>query len=370
MRVHRNWLVLIALSWLGCPAPNATDAGAIDSGRPDAGWPDSGTPDAGGVDSGTPDAGPHDGGTWSCPWETLFIDAGSPPLIHACDPALDAWTSSQPFAGDGGPAAIVASGQGVWVLYDPNLMQLGDPVSIFELDGGSWVSSPIGVPDQEEHGAAHATSRFWGSGPGDLWLSDPFWHWDGAGWTSLPGQPFLPFWPQTLASGTGANDMWFSDGQGSSNMFTTLHHWDGGTLADAGFAYGWDRTALWADAPGAVFAAIGGAVEHQPDLCTASFGQVQALWGVSSTDVWASTAPPDSWLFHFDGHTWSQVAPASAQSFAGNAWNDVWAANGGSGLLHWDGNGWCETQGPAGVTEVAAGGGHVYAITRTAVWTY
>jgi hypothetical protein len=151
-----------------------------------------------------------------------------------------------------------------------------------------------------------------------------------------------------------------------------VYYWDGGSwgaveqrFAGQGPAYG----AIWADARGSAFVA-NGVVEHLPDGCSANLWGVSVIWGVSSTDVWASTYGYGGSRFHFDGHTWSQVLLTSANSIAGNAWNDVWVATGGSGLLHWDGTAWCQTQGPAGVLQLSAAQGRVWGIDGDNIWSF
>jgi hypothetical protein len=69
-----------------------------------------------------------------------------------------------------------------------------------------------------------------------------------------------------------------------------------------------------------------------------------ALWGQSSSDVWAVGSAADSTgiISHYDGTAWTPSAtkpPTPLSSIHGSASDNVWAV-GGSAVMHWDGKNW------------------------------
>ena len=76
---------------------------------------------------------------------------------------------------------------------------------------------------------------------------------------------------------------------------------------------------------------------------------MQAVWAVSSKDVWAVGAA--GVILHYDGTSWTQVQ--STVTFGLNAvWgsgpSDVWAAGASSTVLHYDGSKWNQVATPPG----------------------
>jgi hypothetical protein len=74
-------------------------------------------------------------------------------------------------------------------------------------------------------------------------------------------------------------------------------------------------------------------------VSTPSTGTLHAIVSVAPNDAWAGG---DGGLMHWDGTAWSPYAggPPQVHSLSGIAWNDLWAADSGSGVYHWDGAGW------------------------------
>lgn len=67
---------------------------------------------------------------------------------------------------------------------------------------------------------AQTTSFIWGSGPGDVWITnrDSVLHWDGAGMETIPVDGARQL---TAVAGTSPTDVWATDLDGQ------IHHWDG-----------------------------------------------------------------------------------------------------------------------------------------------
>jgi len=69
--------------------------------------------------------------------------------------------------------------------------------------------------------------------------------------------------------------------------------------------------------------------------------QLDAIWGTSSSDVWA--VGHDGVALHFDGGGWTQVASGTSgvlHAVWGAAPDAYWAGDGDGKLLHWDGLAW------------------------------
>ncbi|HEY0255490.1 MAG TPA: hypothetical protein VGC41_28370 [Kofleriaceae bacterium] len=89
----------------------------------------------------------------------------------------------------------------------------------------------------------------------------------------------------------------------------------------------------------------GGAIEKM--ATPAADGIIFGMWGPTADDVWAvgRAGAQGAILWHYDGTTWTTVAPPSelppgaiAFKVHGQRSDDVWVACSGGGTLHWDGS--------------------------------
>lgn len=110
---------------------------------------------------------------------------------------------------------------------------------------------------------------------------------------------------------------------------------------------------------------------------------LQAFWAVTSQDIWG--VGNSGTIIHFDGTSWSVVAPPTGFMFDlngiwGSSANDLWAVGQAGSLLHYDGDKWKEQVSPTGQTlfgvwglgpqEVYAAGDSLTAGSQGAVLRY
>ncbi len=126
-------------------------------------------------------------------------------------------------------------------------------------------------------------------------------------------------------SGTGATDLWMADG-------TTLRHWDGATVTQAGSG-------------------------------------IRAVWAASADEVFAVGA---STIDHWSGGSWSSTSFATVDLFGvwGSAPNNVFAVGSSGTILVWNGTSW-RTTATGSVADLTAvhgtAGDRVYAVGPDAV---
>ncbi|HUF49566.1 MAG TPA: hypothetical protein VMN60_01955, partial [Longimicrobiales bacterium] len=82
------------------------------------------------------------------------------------------------------------------------------------------------------------------------------------------------------------------------------------------------------------------------------------VWGFSSSDIWAvggdRNATGNPAIAHYDGTTWSSVAPSANARLLRGVWgaasNDVWAVGEFATITHWDGTSWSDHTSPISPT--------------------
>jgi len=308
---------------------------------------------------GTPPGGSDPLGSVAECGDWAIVDSPNPPSV------IDARLN----------AVEVISPSDVWAVgnsYGPTPGVTGnDQFSLaMHWDGAAWsiVPSPspspaLGLTWVDLHAVAAA-------GPDDIWAVGQkedvglggfvgphvmALHWNGTDWTETelpaPGPASSPW---QGASGDmlldveviGPNDVWM------------VGRWFRFLPSDAviwpGVAMHWDGSNF--------------EVFEPPFISPTSSQQLNAVAAVAADDVWAvgSGGGSESYIFHFDGNSWSHVpgpAPGSSRALSdvvALAADDVWA--GGYYLdagvahpliLHWDGSSWSEFASPAGGIDFA-----------------
>jgi hypothetical protein len=169
-------------------------------------------------------------------------------------------------------------------------------------DGGSWGLNPVNT--------LHAINDVWGTSANDVWFLDAWgklWHYDGVGvpqqWSTFEpnASPQLGLW------GASPGSYW----AGTSN--TTLLHFDGGTWSVAS------------------------------DLGPGN--QLQTLWGTSDNDFWGLDYAHNVFYHFASGTQWTTIPspyPYTTSAIHGSSPSNVWSVGGTGALLHWDGNSWSQ----------------------------
>jgi hypothetical protein len=121
--------------------------------------------------------------------------------------------------------------------------------------------------------------------------------------------------------------------------------WSSFTDASTGFA---DLGAVWGSAPHDVWAVGYNMIVHwdgaQWLVSPANVGPLNGVWGSSRADVWA--VGQAGAILHYDGTAWlpsDAGTSATLNAVWGSGSDDVWAVgeqDGGSPVLHWNGNAW------------------------------
>ena len=158
-------------------------------------------------------------------------------------------------------------------------------------------------------------------------------HFDGNVWSIVPSPNRLVDTQSELhsVSAASANDVWAvgSSNNGKLPTRTLIEHWDG---------------AQWSIVP-----------SPNPD---SQFNELRGVKALSAKDVWAvgyrggtkTETPIETFILHWDGARWTQVASPNIAGGANQLFgitaisaNDIWAVGsaGGSPLtIHWDGRAW------------------------------
>jgi hypothetical protein len=166
--------------------------------------------------------------------------------------------------------------------------------------------------------------------------------WDGSTWSVVHDEPGQTF----HAVAEQAGEVWVGAEGGM------VHHFREGQWAQERFAADGPGSGIYAASPDAVFVASSHGV-HRWDGHTWSQsvdGDLQAVWGLSPSDVWAVGA--GGVVKRWDGSHWSSEVLASqggpAVAIAGTSDQDVWVVSHTLGTCqpcgafghHWDGAAW------------------------------
>lgn len=209
---------------------------------------------------------------------------------------------------------------------------------------GNWqkaISPNISATDNNQLLGVSALSEsdVWAVG----WAQDPagpayvkrtlIQHFDGSSWSIVPSSnPRNHINSQLHSVGSvSARDVWAvgSSHDGSLPSQTLIQHWDGAR---------WNIVA-----------------SPSPDR---QFNELRGVAAVSASDIWAvgyrggsrTETPIETFILHWDGVSWRQVASPNIAGAANQLFgvtaisgNNVWAVGSASGAplaLHWDGNEW------------------------------
>ncbi len=290
-------------------------------------------------------------GAWTSPQECVDFgfDAGTVSCLPGqCLPALDAcalvgWRTV-PGAPSGKFSAVAGSSpDDVWLV--------GGKLA-YHWDGHGWTAT---TPDT----GGFFINAVWVASPTDAWIAcDGGWisHWNGTSWTSETSP--VPGVSLHAISGTGPDDVW-AVGNAGNVIHRSATGWaSAGPLGKSDFLSVFDRAGdLW-------IAGLGGAVYHDGVLVDANTtADLVGVWSSGPDDVWI--AESGSQVDHWDGSRWSpaQTGLSGILSLAGNDAHDVWASDATS-IAHWDGRQWYTGQ-DVGLGKASAlwgaGGGQVWA---------
>ncbi len=283
-------------------------------------------------------------------WAVGYYDDGRPSVRHQLVEHWDgsSWQQVPIPSGTGRsePAGLLedvvaVAPDDVWAVGD------GDPGPVEHWDGSSWqqIALPAGVLEPD-FGAVDATSA------SDVWVTGSRFkdfgetvlyalHWDGSTWSSqrLPrGRPAHVQAALRSVLEVSPTDVWASGYlvvEDDCTEYSILLHWDGVSWRQvhpphAGCSLGW---ALDASGPSDVWYTVGTRKEGAPH------NTLSAVEHWNGTD-WRKMRLPDA-LQGLDPVSVSALAP-----------DDVWIANGGSGIAagntfgRWDGSQWTVVPGP------------------------
>lgn len=240
---------------------------------------------------------------------------------------------------------------GIWGPTASQLFAVGAFGALLRYSGGAWVQDePLNEEDLYD---------VWGSSAGDVFAVGSFGtivHWNGAAWEEMDSglgcgcEWLFGVW------GAAPDDVW-AVGDGGLILHYDGAQWVAGDTVpvDSGT---W-LTGVWGSGPNDVFAVGGGGYIFHYDGSSwtqmtsglEGSGEVLAVWGLSSTDVYAAAS---NGVLHYDGVAWSPV-PGLPEcphfSVWGSAPDDLFVAN-VCGIEHYDGATWTHMDPGGSVTEL------------------
>ena len=299
------------------------------------------------------------------------FDRGLLGCSAVCELAFEGCSSSHSWTNWSIPSTGALNG--VWASSTDDVYVVGN--GILHWDGIKWSTA---MPD-------FTFNEVWGSGPDDVFAVGPgVVHWNGSQWsTILPGQGNPgsagggagPAGPPGSASpifygvwGSGPGDVFVVGAVGSNGAAGdgVLMHWNGSRwdrVVDPTFAALSILTTVWGTGPGDVFVA-GAVPDAVPNLdgyptyhhvilhrsgstwsnvFDTVDSPISGLGGSGPGDVFAVGALGDTgFSMHWDGTSWSSVAPASEP--LGAVWaggrDEVYAVGTLGTVFKWDGGNW------------------------------
>lgn len=197
-----------------------------------------------------------------------------------------------------------------------------------------------------------APEGLWVASEHDIWFgASSIWHFDGVSWHETPP-------PRAMVVldflGFGRFDIWALGYllPATISPHGVVLHWNGAgwselapptgvQFGDLQAIAGTSSSDLW------VWDASAEMLYHYDGAAWSGTPQKEssdAMWASSPSDVWLSG--PGSLCWHFDGTSWSpyQAQPCvyGAASIWGFAPNDVWSTTANGLAIHWDGTSWTE----------------------------
>lgn len=236
----------------------------------------------------------------------------------------------------------------VWTDPGGDVWVVGDQGTIQRWDGGAF--QPVTPPS--DAALANPFRQVWGSGPSDVWLTQPAvgFRWDGARFTRSPEDMAMP---ENAIWGRGRDDVWFA----GFSEDGTITHWDGRALAKVpigapvsgnpfySFSGLWgDSRGLWVTGQSLGGSALSSFFRLEGGVVSVSRSQPQrpvSLWGSSPADVWSGDDAGN--VLRWNGSEWTGVhreSPPGAHAIrgiSGSGPDDVWQVGDGGTLRHWNG---------------------------------
>ena len=170
-----------------------------------------------------------------------------------------------------------------------------------------------------------------------------------SGWCTSPG----PGYPAGLRIhgiwGTSSKDVWIV---GDDNIYVVcglIWHWDGAKWTAQYSNHSISISAVWGSSSTDVFATIanGGGILHYDGKAWTSMTapaatHLFALWGTGPNNVYAVGRNE---ILHYDGKAWTKTSYANTtlydfRAIWGSSASDIWVVSYGGGHKHYDGTGW------------------------------
>jgi hypothetical protein len=262
--------------------------------------------------------------------------------------------------------------------------------------GGTWQIVPATVK-----AGACCLDAVWGTSSTDVWAvgNGQILHYDGKAWmpTVLPsgnhqftavagtstGQVYAggyqavaqfvaPGWQLMQAAPSGVHGLWVDKldrlwGVRANNSVSYFTRYNGAAWATETTLTG-HFLALWGSSSTDVWAvSLAGAIAHSHGAdfvamtpAVSPQEKLYAIWGASSTDVWAggeqqwsATSGGQGLLRHFNGTSWTGpiafTPPFTVRGIWGTSSKNIWAVGDSKMILHFDGNTWSTVPGPSGI---------------------
>jgi hypothetical protein len=314
--------------------------------------------------------------------------------------AADAGGGAGSGASDGGAASVDCNSVGTWSLsYVPDAQTLNGvwayPASdsavwavgksssttkalIAFYDGQSWTSQAIGA-------AGDVLNAVWGADPFNVWAvgngGTIYKYFAQGGWMSFTGpagntKDLYAVW------GTSASSFWVTGANGAVFYYDGAWH-DYSMVSVQNDVIGTIR-GIWGRA-GTVFSVNDTGSNspnaysiHQlangvwsPSAYTNNASYSQAIWGYTSSEVWAVGQSPAA---HYNGSVWS-ASPAipPANGYLRGVWgidpNNVWAVGDFATIEYWNGSAWstCSPKTNFGFRAIRGGHTRVWAVGQAGV---
>jgi len=302
--------------------------------------------------------------------------------------STDSDASMHPFSAAGNgwswcvPVPTADTLNSVWSSSATDAWAAGDFGTLLHFDGRAWTAWPSGTKDYLFSLSGVGASDVWAVGDKGTTL-----HWNGATWLPVPSGTTTPLYGVWgLAANDVWAVGWATAASGLPS--SAVLHWNGGAWTSTALPEGPDgasMTAIWASSDTDVYVAGGdsirgiGVIDHWDGSTwspvTLPTSQVMAvvgvvpawsfasIWGADATDIWATGT--NAYAFHFKGGAWTytQGNPDALQGdlnaivkISGTSASDVFSSNG----YHWDGTTW------SGVAPAA--GASVFARTPSDAW--
>jgi hypothetical protein len=251
----------------------------------------------------------------------------------------------------------------LWGSGPSDVFAAGAGSVVYHYDGSTWSTMTAMLGD-------NLFWDIWGSGPTDVYVvgQDYFsapgcsrypraTHYDGVNWQEITsftcsctkgdGGYFHSVW------GSSASDVYTS----GVCDYTPLWHFDGTSWKPESYPFSsLGFNGIWGSGPSDVWGVIVGYVAHYDGISWTTQGKlkwsVDALWGSSSSDIYAVGVYPitvgysyDDAIAHYDGTAWSAAYLGTKGSGGlsgvwGSGASDVYAVGSHSEILHYDGKGW------------------------------